>query len=415
VAGKMRMFGGREGVFWVCLFLGAAGFLSGTARAQEGKKKSGPEGLLWPPGWVERVLKEAILAHPGENVVFSPLQVKLDLTLFRKFALKKSREKIDRFFGIRKGSEDLEFQKKILLPGLQGMIRDKDFGFFWRLSMSCRAVPGPGTVLREDFLQALRGIQVGPPPERKEKLKVPPLRPGDLAWVSRLEFGAAWRETFISKKDEKGRFFSFRPGVRYRRLPRGDPLGPGAWKDVVFLRYPGGRPCGYTGNLLYQAVSLELRRGFTFVVVLPREWKGLLPVLDKIGLEGRKRALRLEPMVMVDLFLPKFRAVYEDVQFLSVLERSGLFEEGEPLSLLASKSKNYLAAYLVSAGIEVEEMGIKGFSASLLVGMACATNTYEVVKVDRPFLFYVFPPSGRDDPLLAGAVFDPGEVQKKEM
>ncbi len=395
--GFKKMVWFRSRVSWVCLSLIMAGFLSGPAPAREGKGKKQPEGLLWPPGWVERVLKEAVLAHPGKNVVFSPLQVKLDFALFRRFSVEESRRRIDRFFGLGKMSFSLETEKKLLLENLREKIRAKDFGRAWRLSLASMVVPGPGTEVGKDFLDAVKGIQVGPPPEKTSKLKVPALGTGDLAWVSRMEFGALWLENFAPRNDEKGKFFSFRPGKEER----------GAWKDVVFLRYPGGRPCGYTGNLFYQAVSLELQGGFTFVVVLPREWKGLLEVLEKIGVQGRRRALRLEPQVMVDLFLPKFRALYENADFLSILRKGGL--GGEPLFNLATGFENHLEAYLVRAGIEVEERGIKGFSTSILAIISSASMKYEVVKADRPFLFYLFSSKDKDDPLLAGVVFDPGK------
>jgi len=306
-----------------------------------------------------------------------------------------------KFFGVGGGVWTVENDRRCILDILKEVRKGKRFGLDYNFSFFTEVVPRElqkilKKQLSAEFFRYLKGNQVGGPPVDKPGWNVSRFVGRQVGFISRMKFSCGWRETFDPGKNEKGKFF--KPS-----LERGYP---GKWVDVEFLRYPKGRPCGYMGNLLWQSVSISLEGGFALYIVVPREWGGLPFVLDRVGQKGGLKSLKIqmEPIVMVDLFLPKFNIFWENKGFLRILREAGL--GWEKVWLKGSGQRILVDAYQIKTGMRIDEKGINGFSHSLSF-VPCASPRFEVVKVDRPFLFYLVVSGWVDDPVLAGAVFEP--------
>ena len=376
------------------VFCCAAGFV--MPQAEGGQIRKAP--LSFGKGWVERVLEAAILSRPSENVLFSPVQVKLDFSLLEKFGEKNQQVRIRRFFGITGRKETLEDQRKIILSFLEASMKGKGFGETYRLSFLTKILSGgipKERFFSEEILRFLRGNLVDPDGVREAAEPEALPKAGRIAIVSETAFRSPWRYRFSAEFTAKGAFWT--PSFR-----RGDQ---GRWMKVDYLRDRVPTVRKYFGNLLFQKVSIELEGGMKFILVVPREWDGLLTVLERVGRMGGIQGVEEGRPTNVDLFLPKFRIEYQNKDFLSVLQSAGL--GCNPMFLQVRRDfAAMVEEYSVRSRMELDEEGISAFSRTM-AELSRSAPRCAVLKADRPFLFYLVGCAGKEDPLLAGVVFRP--------
>lgn len=161
----------------------------------------------------------------------------------------------------------------------------------------------------------------------------------------------------------------------------------------------------------YQTVVLPYGNGsYEMVVLLPREGKDLLSLLQTMDAKKWKDNLKNTYSSEVDLKLPRFTSAYtrELNDVLKLLGMNTMFERGKADLTKMSKAKAFVSMVLQKAKIEVDEEGSKAAAVTVVETLDAAAPPSKPIMfhANRPFMYAIVEHS-------TGTIFFMGTYQGK--
>jgi serpin B len=214
-----------------------------------------------------------------------------------------------------------------------------------------------------------------------------------LALVNAIYFKASWLYTFSKEATQDGVFH----------------LLDGSQVTVSMMSN------NHTANLYergdnFQAVGLPYYGGQTMmVVVLPDEgqFTSFEPGLDAAKLESILNGLQGGA---VELTLPKFK-IESSFSLPETLKKMGMvdaFSGDADFSGMDGRRDLFISAVVHNAFVSVDEQGTEAAAATGIAMATAAMMNPPVVRVDRPFLFFIYD-RGSGTVLFAGRVMNPAQ------
>jgi serpin B len=213
-----------------------------------------------------------------------------------------------------------------------------------------------------------------------------------LALVNAIYFKASWLYSFPETDTQDGVFF----------------LQDGSQVSVPMMSSSQTATL-YERGSDFQAVGLPYYGGKTMmVVVLPDE--GKFETFD-LGMDELKLGAILNGLESssVELILPKFKleASFSLPDTLSAMGMTDAFDGGKAdFSGMDGRRDLYISDVLHKAFISVDEKGTEAAAATLVAMRTSAMLNTPLVRVDRPFLFFIYD-LGSSTVLFAGRLMNP--------
>jgi serpin B len=366
------------------------------------------QGVQGTNGFAVQLLKGTVAAHPGRNVLLSPLSVSMMLGMTANGAAGTTQAQLQQGLGWGSRSRDEingAYQSlRGLLPSLDSTVTVRiangvwvrqplvaDTGFAGAVQRHFGAPVLPGSTPAAMFAAVNDWGRQQTDGLVPQVLDQPP--PDDLMMLlaNAVLFSGRWRDRFDSTKTSTESF----------------TLGTGATVPVRMMNRSGNfqvavRP-GYT--------AIDLAYGnsaYSLLVVLPdgRTVDALVAGLDTAQVGAMVRALGPVP-ASAPLALPRF-TVKANVELRPVLEAMGMtrpFSDAAEFPRLFTPAQGAKLQFVKHAvTLEVTERGTR--AAAVTVGGMVRTSMPMAYRVDRPFVFFIRERFANTI-LFAGVVRDP--------
>ncbi len=344
-------------------------------------------------GLVLRLLELEAAAHPGENVILSPLSIEMALGMAATGSAGKAREDLERLLGMdvdalnallgrymelssREGSplslaNSVWFNEK-----LEGLVKND---FRNTMTGSYRAQEGFFTPLSQEDAATINGWVKEKTHDKIDSiLTFRDLKEETLAvLINALYFNGKWTDPFEDYQVIDGTFKAS-DGDQEARL----------MSDVVGTYFQSQ---GFTG------FSRSYEEGYEFIGILPDD-KGPAD-LSKLDLDG---FLSSETQAYdVDILIPKFELEYAAslVETLTGLGLGSLFEAGSMEGLLTDKALEqgwtaWVSDVVHKTYMKMYEEGTEAAAVTAVMVECGATAVHEPpqrkqVYLDRPFAFLI--------------------------
>ncbi|MBE6776374.1 MAG: serpin family protein [Ruminococcaceae bacterium] len=354
---------------------------------------------------------EFLVSENGENVLWSPINAYIGLSMLAEITDGDSRREILDLFG----AEDIEALRSQVSAVWESVYEDdgneictpanslwlKDGLDYRQDTMDNLAYHYYASVYQTDLGSDSADKAIGEWLDKntggmlKDRTGKTDLSPDTvLALYSTLFFQAKWRDEFDSKNNTEDVFH-----------------GVGGDTEVTYMNK---KLCqmDYYWHENYSAVALSLKNGSTMWFILPDEGKTAADVLkdgaygEMISSSDGEDGWQNKKYMKVNLSVPKFD-VSSTVNLKDGLGRMGVNKvfdtESSDFTAITSDTPVWITAVNQSARVEIDEKGVKAAAYIEIPGAGAAMPPEEIIDflLDRPFLFVI---SKGNLPLFTGVV-----------